>query len=158
MIIAESARRLWWVAAIAAFVIAVVVYKSAQRPSRLRPINYSVSLASSRDYWNYALAILPAANAGNADAQFYLWKVIDFCGQPYNKWFEDASKPGRLMTLDGAMQEAASQNAALDIVQLCGIDAIDFESWTQASWATKWIGWLELPKPGSPLRKPRLRD
>ncbi len=118
MIIAKSARRPWWGAAIAVFVIAVVVYMSTKRPSTLRPINYSVSLASSRDYWNYALAILPAANAGNADAQFYLWKVIDFCGHPYNRWFEDASKPGRLMTLDDAMQEAASQNAALDIVQV----------------------------------------
>jgi hypothetical protein len=60
---------------------------SAARPgraARLASMDYKKSFQSATDYWAFAHAILAAAEAGNADAQLYLWKVLDSCAHSYN--------------------------------------------------------------------------
>src|SRR4051794_15633659 len=42
-------------------------------------VNYKRALRQSTDYWALAHTLLPAAKAGDADAQYYLWKILDGC-------------------------------------------------------------------------------
>lgn len=70
--------------------------------------------AESRNYREYAHAVLPAAKAGNADAQFYLWKVLEFCDYASRAYFVDQ---GANLTLDQALQLAAAQNRPAEVTQ-----------------------------------------
>ena len=60
-----------------------------QRPRRVPPTSrttkqateasYKQGLANAHDYFEFAHSILPAARAGNPDAQYYLWNVTFAC-------------------------------------------------------------------------------
>jgi hypothetical protein len=73
--------------------------------------NYKKSFAESNNYWDYARQILPAAKAGNADAQLYLWKVLDYCENSYDGYFKRRS-------LDAGLRFAAEIHAPMETVQL----------------------------------------
>ena len=75
--------------------------------------DYKNSFAQARDYLEFAHATLPAAQAGDANAQFYLWKAVSFCEHP--SYFETS---GRTRTLDEALQFAAAIHASPEAVQL----------------------------------------
>jgi hypothetical protein len=76
--------------------------------------DYKKSFADARDYSDYAHQILPAARAGNADAQLFLFKVLDFCDHP--GYFE--LNGGKFRTLDEAIRFAAAIPAPIEPVQL----------------------------------------
>jgi hypothetical protein len=70
--------------------------------------DYRKLFAESRDYWALAHEILPSAQAGDADAQFYLWKVQeDSCGSghPYRGF---VMYQGELASRDQARQWAVA--------------------------------------------------
>src|SRR5271170_1084533 len=64
-----------------------ILSASVPTGSRPLPINYKMLLAESRNYWEYAHSILPAAKAGNPDAQFYLSRTLERCEQDNNMYF-----------------------------------------------------------------------
>jgi hypothetical protein len=78
------------------------------------PVNYKKSFAESKNYWGFAHDVLPAAKAGNADAQFYLSKVLEFCDYANRAHF---TQKGAVLTLDQALQLAAKQNRPAEITQ-----------------------------------------
>ena len=42
-------------------------------------IDYKKAFTEAHNYWDYAHRVLPAAKAGNPDAQFYLSRVLERC-------------------------------------------------------------------------------
>jgi hypothetical protein len=92
-------------------------------PPRHRPagsVDYRISFSKSHNYWEFAHSILAAANAGNADAQFFLSKAIAFCDQANKMYFE---LDGKKLSLDEGLKTARQlrqpPEAALAIFERC---------------------------------------
>jgi hypothetical protein len=77
-------------------------------------MDYKSSFAESLNYWNFAHYALSAANAGNADAQFYLSKALDYCAQHNSLYFQRKGKP---INLDEGLQYAVQRHLPIDIAQ-----------------------------------------
>ena len=75
--------------------------------SRMRATSksYKQQFQSARDYWALAKSILPAAKAGDPDAQFYLYQIDRACHVPRAALI---APHGTLVSLDEALQSAAS--------------------------------------------------
>jgi hypothetical protein len=65
---------------------------------------YKKRFADAHDYLSFARDILPAAKAGNPDAQYYLWKAMEYCADANRAYFERRGQP---VGLDQALQNAA---------------------------------------------------
>ncbi len=76
--------------------------------------NYKKDFANSHDYWILAVALLPAAKAGNADAQFYLSRLLDRCAEDNRMYFQHK---GRNLTLDEGLQYAVQRHLPIEIAQ-----------------------------------------
>jgi hypothetical protein len=76
--------------------------------------NYKKLFAESHDYWDYAHKILPAAKAGNADAQFYLSRAIGRCDEENKMYFQHG---GRRLTLDEGLQFAVQRHLPIETAQ-----------------------------------------
>jgi hypothetical protein len=85
------------------------------RAARPASMDYKKSFQSAKDYRAFAQAILPAAKAGNADAQLYLWKVLDYCRQSYGAYFTD--NDGKPRSLDAGLRFAAEVHTPMEEVQ-----------------------------------------
>ena len=92
---------------------AIPVASSGER-SRSASIDYKKSFAESHDYWEYAHQILPAAKAGNADAQFYLSRLLDRCAEENTMYFQHK---GRILTLDEGLQFAVQRHLSIETAQ-----------------------------------------
>ncbi len=77
--------------------------------------DYKKRLADAHDYWKFAHDILPAAKAGNADAQYYLSKAMEYCADANRFYFE---RRGQLVGLDQALQNAARFHQRGEFVQV----------------------------------------
>jgi hypothetical protein len=75
-------------------------------------VNFKLSFAESHDYWEYANRIYPAAVVGDADAQFYLSRVLEYCDEENRMYFQ---RRGQKLTLDQALQYAAQRHLSNDI-------------------------------------------
>lgn len=82
--------------------------------TRSPPHDYSKEFRAQQDYWAYAHELLPKANAGDADAQFYLGKILRFCDRANKSFFENMRQR---ITLDEALQVAAEQHRSQEQTQ-----------------------------------------
>jgi hypothetical protein len=73
-----------------------------------------MAFAQSRNLWEFAHRILPAARAGDADAQFYLSKALEQCARD-NKMFYQ--RRGVRLTSDQGIQWALQRHLSLDVAE-----------------------------------------
>jgi hypothetical protein len=76
--------------------------------------DYKQAFARSPNYWRFAHDALPAATVGNADAQFYLSRALDYCTEHNSLYFQ---RRGKSIGLDEALQYAAQRHLPIDIAQ-----------------------------------------
>ncbi len=87
-------------------------------------IDYRKALAESHNYWVYAHTVLPAAMAGNADAQFYLSKVLESCDEDNRMYFQ---RRGQKIGLDEGLQYAVKRHLSIDVAQSVYEKCHDFQ-------------------------------
>ncbi len=75
--------------------------------------DYKSAFHASRDYWALAQGLLPAARAGDPDAQFYLYRALDYCETNVRFYFV---RPGHVRSLDEALSWAAERSLPRDEV------------------------------------------
>ena len=85
-----------------------------QGKSKSASISYKKDFDKSHNYWEYAQQILPAAKTGNADAQFYLSRVISKCAEDNKMYFQ---RKGRTLTLDEGLQFAVQRHLPMEVAQ-----------------------------------------
>jgi hypothetical protein len=113
---------------------------TATAAARSAPHNYRTEFQVQQDYWAYAQQLLPRAKAGNADAQFYLGKILSFCGSVNRGFFEHLRQK---ITLDEALQLAAARHLSMEEVQTLytrchGFQTADVSSWgSEQEWFNK---------------------
>jgi hypothetical protein len=93
---------------------AVVSSASGSSESVSAAVDYKTLLAASSNFWDYAHKILPAAIAGNVDAQFYLSKVLERCSKDNKMYFQ---RRGVTLAEDQGLQWALQRHLSLDVAQ-----------------------------------------
>jgi hypothetical protein len=68
---------------------------------------------SSHDYWAVARQLFPAARAGDPDAQYFLWTVLERCDEEKRFYL---LRRGRQLTLDEALEWARARGMRSDMV------------------------------------------
>jgi hypothetical protein len=76
--------------------------------------DYKEAFTEAHDYWDYAQRVLPAAKAGNADAQFYLSRVLERCDYDNRMYFQ---RRGQRLTLDEGLQLAVKRHLSIEVAQ-----------------------------------------
>jgi hypothetical protein len=76
--------------------------------------DYKKAFAEAHSYWDYAHRVLPAAKAGNADAQFYLSRVLERCGEDNKMYFQ---RRGQKIGLDEGLQYAVKRHLSIEVAQ-----------------------------------------
>jgi len=104
--------------------------------------------SESRNYWDYAHEILPAAKAGNADAQFYLSKILEFCDLANKTYFQ---RNGTNLTLDQALQLAVERKRPVEVTQAVFERCHEFQAHDAAELgsAKEWLA--QATKAGQPI-------
>jgi hypothetical protein len=77
-------------------------------------MDYKRNFAESHNYWKFAHDALPTANAGNADAQFYLSRALEYCAEHNSFYYR---RKGRPIGLDEGLQRAVQRNLPIDVAQ-----------------------------------------
>jgi len=97
---------------------AALVPAGSRLPRTVEPapvaIDYKKSFAEAHDYWDYAHRLLPAAKAGNADAQFYLSRVLERCDEDNRMYFQ---RRGQKIGLDEGLQYAVKRHLSIEVAQ-----------------------------------------
>jgi hypothetical protein len=83
-------------------------------PARVPAVDYKKLYDAAQNYWDVAHAALPAAKAGNAEAQFYLSRVIEQCEIDNKMFFR---RRGQTLSLDEGLQLAANRNVSVALAQ-----------------------------------------
>lgn len=68
--------------------------------------DYAAQLRAATDYLDFARALLPAAHAGDAAAQFHVFRALDYCAIEYRFHVD---RGGVRRTLDDALSTAAGR-------------------------------------------------
>ncbi len=112
------------------------------------PRSYKESFAAAGNYWEYAHKILPAAKAGDADAQFYLARVIERCNEDNSMYFQHK---GVTLGVDEALQYAVKRNLPVERVQTIYERCHEFQNQdpTELGDATDWLA--KATESGQPL-------
>jgi hypothetical protein len=77
-------------------------------------LDYRAAFAQSRNLWEFARRILPAAKAGDADAQCYLSKALEQCARDNRMFYQ---RRGVTLTSDQGIQWALQRHLSLDVAQ-----------------------------------------
>jgi hypothetical protein len=77
--------------------------------------NVRARLAAASDYWVLAHDLLPEAQSGDADAQFYLSRVLSRCDDGVRMYLQ---RRGQNLAPDQVIQWAASRHLSIDLAQL----------------------------------------
>lgn len=77
-------------------------------------LQYGAILGASNDYWEFAESVLPAALRGDADAQFYLSRALEYCSENDRMFFEHR---GRQLSLGEGLEFAARRHLSLETTQ-----------------------------------------
>jgi len=72
--------------------------------------DYKKRYQDAKDYWEFAHAVLPAAKAGDADAQYYLSAVIEECDIDNKMFF---THRGQILSLDEGLEWAAKRHLSV---------------------------------------------
>ena len=101
--------------------------------------NYKAALQHSHDYWDYAKSILPAAQVGDREAQFYLSRVLERCRSDSRMFLQ---RQGRPLTEDESLQLAAQRNLPIELVQQAYERCHRFQEDGTGEFgdATEWLG------------------
>jgi hypothetical protein len=93
---------------------------------------------SAGNYWDYAHQLLPRARAGNADAQYYLSKILEFCDYANKSYFQ---RNGADLTLDQALQLAVERRRPVEVTQAVYDRCHEFQSadTTDLGSAAQWL-------------------
>jgi hypothetical protein len=85
-------------------------------PTALMPPreSYKSQVDRSKNYWQLAHGILKAANSGDPDAQLYLSRMLAYCKEKNEFWFQ---KRGQKLSLDEGSQLAAQRHLPVEIAQ-----------------------------------------
>ena len=105
------------------------------------PHSYRKEFQAQQDYWAYAQQLRPRAEAGDADAQFYLGKILGFCKSVNQGFFENRRQK---ISLEEALQQATAYHY-YDLEQVktfyarChGFQTEDASSWgSEQDWLNK---------------------
>ena len=82
--------------------------------TRAASMNYKDAFRSAADYRTFAQAILPAAKAGAADAQYYLSRVMEQCDEDNRMYFQHR---GQRLSLDEGLQFAVKRHLSIEVAQ-----------------------------------------
>jgi hypothetical protein len=77
-------------------------------------IDYKKDFSEAPNYWDYAHRLLPAAKAGNPDAQFYLSRVLERCDEDNRMYFQ---RRGQKIGLDEGLQYAVKRHLLIEVAQ-----------------------------------------
>jgi hypothetical protein len=105
-------------------------------------------LSESLNYRDFSRETLPAAKAGNADAQFYLSRAMQYCEEANRMYFQHRGRP---ISLDEGLRFAVQKHLSIDVAQSVFDKCHEFQ--TEDS---KQLGdastWLDMAtKAGQPL-------
>jgi hypothetical protein len=80
-------------------------------PAPSSPLSqYKTLYGSTRDFWEFAATLLPAAAAGDADAQFYLSRVLEKCDRDNKIFFK---RRAQVLSLDEGLQWASKRHLSI---------------------------------------------
>ena len=83
-------------------------------PREKASLSYRREYKASQNYWALAHSLLPAAKAGDADAEFYLSKVLERCADENRMYFE---RKGRRLSLDEGLRYAVARHLSIETAQ-----------------------------------------
>jgi hypothetical protein len=86
------------------------VERTPSTPAAAEP-SLQERFASASDYHGFARSLLDSAKAGDSEAQYVLFQVLDFCEMGYRVYFD---RRNRRRTLDEAMQWASTRTPSAD--------------------------------------------
>jgi hypothetical protein len=112
------------------------------------PATYKESFEQAHNYWAYAHKILPAAQAGDAEAQFYLARSMERCSEDNPTYFQHR---GATLTLDEGLQYAAKRHLPMEVAQTVYERCHEFldHHVTELGSAADWLA--KATKAGQPL-------
>lgn len=101
-------------------------------------VSYKAALEASRDYWDYAKRTLPAAQAGDRDAEFYLSRALERCQSDLRMYLQK----GRSLTEEESLQWAAKRHLPLELAQQAYERCHRFQEDGSGEFgdATEWLG------------------
>jgi len=76
--------------------------------------SYQREYEASQNFWELAHSLLPAARAGDADAEYYLSKVLERCADENRMYFE---RKGRRLSLDEGLRYAVARHLSIETAQ-----------------------------------------
>ncbi len=107
---------------------------------KLEPVGYAHKYQQSHNYLEFVRSAIDAANAGDANAQYYLGRALLFCsdgGGPYLAYFQ---KKGKLLSLDEALQNSAALHRSNGFTQSIYDRCHDLrEQGTEFGTASEWL-------------------
>lgn len=129
---------------------AVASHAQSSSNKKLAQKDFRKLFAQSRNYWDYAHEILSAARVGNADAQFYLSKVLEFCDYANRAYFR---RGNAALTLDQALQLAVKQNRPVEVTQAIFERCHEFDAQdaTELGSSMDWLA--KATKAGQPVAR-----
>jgi hypothetical protein len=80
--------------------------------------------AKATNYWQFATDVAPAARAGDRDAQYYLWRAMNWCEDSNRFFFE---RQHRHLTLEEAITEAQRLHNSVQLARLTFARCHDFQ-------------------------------
>jgi hypothetical protein len=82
--------------------------------SKPASVDYAKALSHSQNYLDFALSVMPAARAGDKEAQYRLGKALAFCDETYPIYYH---LKGTQLTLDEGLQYAAKLHRSSELAQ-----------------------------------------
>jgi hypothetical protein len=92
----------------------VVHTQAAVGTPRPASLNYKEAVRSTTNYWQLARTILPSAQEGDSDAQYYLSRILERCEQDNKLYFQ---RRGQKLSLDEGLQFAVKRNLSIETAQ-----------------------------------------
>lgn len=77
-------------------------------------VSHRAAFEAAHSYWDYAKRTLPAAQAGDRDAQFYLSRALERCQSDLRMYLQQRGRP---LTEVESLQWAVKRNLPLDLAQ-----------------------------------------
>lgn len=110
--------------------------------------DYRKLFADSHDYWALANSFLSAAKQGNADAQYYVSRAMEYCADANRVFFKHGNQS---VDLDQALQNAVRLHRQADLVQLAYDRCHNFfdHDSSELGSAAEWLA--EATRAGQPL-------
>jgi hypothetical protein len=116
-------------------------HSAAQKMSDESPaVSLADRLESSHDYWAFGNELMIQSNAGDAQAQYYLYRVLEYCRDRAGFFL---TKGSRVLALDEAQEYAARRSIPQEFVQLAFDRCHDFLSHDSSVLGTE-DHWLSL--------------